>query len=225
MPNTPAAYLHGMRNDREDASGRWVLEPEDVLLLERVFEREKCPGRELRAQLASRLRVKPRQIQVWFQNKRQRTKSGAKPTVAEALAHASAAKDDPAVVADSADAEMPMLDGVEAQDDDDGIAVGAADATGEGAALVEVELPASANVPTPEATEGHVGPAVVQESAAPAIRLANMDSIPTAPPPSTYAAVVDEPTVPGTCGAIPESLIATARTAVSASPAAGTPSS
>ena len=77
------------RFDREDASGRWVLEPEDVLLLERVFALEKCPGRELRAQLAARLRVKPRQVQVWFQNKRQRTKNGAKPTVAEALAHAS----------------------------------------------------------------------------------------------------------------------------------------
>lgn len=75
-------------SEREDASGRWVLEPEDVLLLERVFALEKCPGRELRAQLAARLHVKPRQIQVWFQNKRQRTKNGAKPTVAEALAHA-----------------------------------------------------------------------------------------------------------------------------------------
>ena len=74
-------------SEREDASGRWVLEPEDVLLLERVFALEKCPGRELRSQLASRLHVKPRQIQVWFQNKRQRTKNGAKPTVAEALAH------------------------------------------------------------------------------------------------------------------------------------------
>ena len=51
-------------SEREDASGRWVLEPEDVLLLERVFALEKCPGRELRAQLAARLHVKPRQIQV-----------------------------------------------------------------------------------------------------------------------------------------------------------------
>ena len=80
-----------LRNEREDASGRWVLEPEDVLLLERVFALEKCPGRELRMQLAQRLHVKPRQVQVWFQNKRQRTKNGAKPTVAEALAHAAVA--------------------------------------------------------------------------------------------------------------------------------------
>lgn len=59
-----------------------------MLLLERVHALEKCPGRELRSQLASRLHVKPRQIQVWFQNKRQRIKNGAKPTVAEAIAHA-----------------------------------------------------------------------------------------------------------------------------------------
>jgi len=96
MQPQPAAHPYGLsglsiprtRGEREDASGRWVLEPEDVLLLERVFALEKCPGRELRTQLAARLHVKPRQIQVWFQNKRQRTKNGAKPTVAEALAHA-----------------------------------------------------------------------------------------------------------------------------------------
>mmetsp|Transcript_3516 Transcript_3516/g.10832 ORF Transcript_3516/g.10832 Transcript_3516/m.10832 type:complete len:619 (-) Transcript_3516:668-2524(-) len=58
-----------------DASNRWVLRPQDVLLLERVFEREKCPGRELRQQLASHLNVRARQVQVWFQNKRQRTKN------------------------------------------------------------------------------------------------------------------------------------------------------
>ena len=57
------------------------------MLLEKVFEVEKCPGRTVRAELAARLRVSPRQIQVWFQNKRQRTRAGAKPTVAESIAH------------------------------------------------------------------------------------------------------------------------------------------
>mmetsp|Transcript_31632 Transcript_31632/g.78800 ORF Transcript_31632/g.78800 Transcript_31632/m.78800 type:complete len:494 (+) Transcript_31632:41-1522(+) len=73
--------------NRNNMNKRWVLEPEDVMLLERVFLLEKCPGRELRQQLSTRLNVRPRQIQVWFQNKRQRAKSGAKPTVAESLAH------------------------------------------------------------------------------------------------------------------------------------------
>ena len=84
----PPPMMHRLSQDayREDSSGRWVLEPEDVVLLERVFALQKCPGRELRAQLAARLRVKPRQVQVWFQNKRQRTKNGAKPTMAETIA-------------------------------------------------------------------------------------------------------------------------------------------
>ena len=85
----PSPGSAGMATEmREDSSGRWVLEPDDVLLLERVYALERCPGRELRQQLATRLRVKPRQIQVWFQNKRQRMKNGSKPTVAEARAHA-----------------------------------------------------------------------------------------------------------------------------------------
>ena len=43
-----------------------MLEPEDVMLLERVFTLEKCPGRELRQQLSTRLNVRPRQIQVGY---------------------------------------------------------------------------------------------------------------------------------------------------------------
>ena len=77
--NRPAPY--------SAAATRWNVGPEDVMLLEKVFEVEKCPGRTVRAELAARLRVSPRQIQVWFQNKRQRTRAGAKPTVAEAIAH------------------------------------------------------------------------------------------------------------------------------------------
>ena len=50
--NTKAALqqiLLGVRHNRAPCS-RWVLEPEDVILLERVFALEKCPGRELRQQ-------------------------------------------------------------------------------------------------------------------------------------------------------------------------------
>jgi len=71
------------------ATPRWIVEPDDVVLLERMFELEQCPGREMREQLAACLKVKPRQIQVWFQNKRQRRKNRAKPTRAESIAHAS----------------------------------------------------------------------------------------------------------------------------------------
>ena len=60
------------RGEREDASAMGA-EPEDVLL-ERVFALEKCPGRELRTQLAARLHAASPDS-VWFQNKRQRTKN------------------------------------------------------------------------------------------------------------------------------------------------------
>ena len=54
---------------------RWVLNPEDIDLLEQVFEASPFPSRQVRMQLASHLQVRPRQVQVWFQNKRQRVKS------------------------------------------------------------------------------------------------------------------------------------------------------
>ena len=66
-----------LHNSRRGVNKRWVLEPEDSILLERVFALEKCPGRELCQELATRLKVRPRQVQVWFQNRRQRTKSNA----------------------------------------------------------------------------------------------------------------------------------------------------
>ena len=75
------------RRERQPAAALGARAGRIVLLLERVFALEKCPGRELRLQLVA-ARVRQRQVQVWFQNKRQRTKVGAKPTVAEALAHA-----------------------------------------------------------------------------------------------------------------------------------------
>ena len=139
------APFHIGRHTNSAAAPRWNVGPEDVMLLEKVFEVEKCyrlylhrlrrlhlhltststltptsiststsssastshprlrsgvrhhhqsstssfrcPGRTVRAELAARLRVSPRQIQVWFQNKRQRTRAGAKPTVAESIAH------------------------------------------------------------------------------------------------------------------------------------------
>ena len=55
--------LLGVRHNRAPCS-RWVLEPEDVILLERVFALEKCPGRELRQQLSEHLNVTSRQVQV-----------------------------------------------------------------------------------------------------------------------------------------------------------------
>ncbi len=44
-------------------------------LLDSVFLLERCPGRDLRQQLAAHLGISMRQVQVWFQNKRARAKN------------------------------------------------------------------------------------------------------------------------------------------------------
>ena len=87
IPPIAPVELQPLRGEKEDASGRWVLKPEDVVVLEQHFVAAKWPSRQLQAKLALELRVTRRQVQVWFQNKRQRVKTGAKPTIAEVLAH------------------------------------------------------------------------------------------------------------------------------------------
>jgi len=42
--------------------------------LEKVYEREKLPGSDLRKELAVTLKMTPRRVQVWFQNKRAKEK-------------------------------------------------------------------------------------------------------------------------------------------------------
>eukprot|EP00962_Isochrysis_galbana_P005118 scaffold1400_cov113-Isochrysis_galbana.AAC.5 len=51
---------------------RWHIEPDALAVLEAVFELEQFPDIETRKQLGIDLRVSSRQIQVWFQNRRQR---------------------------------------------------------------------------------------------------------------------------------------------------------
>ena len=47
--------------------------PHALQLLEKVFQEDKFPSVETRRTLAGDLKVTPRQVQVWFQNKRQRS--------------------------------------------------------------------------------------------------------------------------------------------------------
>ena len=67
----------------EDACGkkrknvRWKIPPETMAALEEAYAADRFPTAEARAALAASLEVAPRQVQVWFQNKRQRTKVGA----------------------------------------------------------------------------------------------------------------------------------------------------
>ncbi len=75
VPLATAAATTAAEASSERHSTRWVVEPETVELLEHVFAVVRCPSRPLCLRLARLLDVKPRQVQVWFQNKRQRTKN------------------------------------------------------------------------------------------------------------------------------------------------------
>ncbi|ORX93234.1 hypothetical protein K493DRAFT_156946, partial [Basidiobolus meristosporus CBS 931.73] len=45
--------------------------PEQLRILNLVFQHTFFPSTELRSQLARHLRMSPRAVQIWFQNKRQ----------------------------------------------------------------------------------------------------------------------------------------------------------
>jgi hypothetical protein len=48
--------------------------PEQLEVLEKIYEKEKLPGSDLRKELAMKLKMTPRRVQVWFQNKRAKEK-------------------------------------------------------------------------------------------------------------------------------------------------------
>ena len=76
-PDTSAA---GPRK-RKGKSTRWNIPSNALSMLEQVFSKDKFPSVETRKKIAADLKVTPRQVQVWFQNKRQRsTKPPGRPT-------------------------------------------------------------------------------------------------------------------------------------------------
>ena len=58
---------------RKGKSTRWNIPAQALQILEQVFQKDKFPTVETRKKLSSDLNVTPRQVQVWFQNKRQRS--------------------------------------------------------------------------------------------------------------------------------------------------------
>ena len=58
---------------RKGKSTRWNIPKHALTTLEQVFTRDKFPTVDTRNNLATELKVTPRQVQVWFQNKRQRS--------------------------------------------------------------------------------------------------------------------------------------------------------
>jgi hypothetical protein len=73
-------------NDDDDKKPkkRQRTNPEQLEILESVYKVEKLPGSELRKELAVKLKMTPRRVQVWFQNKRAKEKrmgTGISPTL------------------------------------------------------------------------------------------------------------------------------------------------
>ncbi|KAL1503161.1 hypothetical protein AB1Y20_011220 [Prymnesium parvum] len=56
-------------------SPRWIITRPALFVLEQVFTIDKFPSHVMRQRLAQELGVTPRQVQVWFQNRRQRERS------------------------------------------------------------------------------------------------------------------------------------------------------
>ncbi|KAJ1923811.1 hypothetical protein IWQ60_005625 [Tieghemiomyces parasiticus] len=71
-------YYMGYSEDADEIPLSYVLKakrkratPEQVNVLNRVFEQTYFPSTELRRQLAAQLNMAPRTVQIWFQNRRQ----------------------------------------------------------------------------------------------------------------------------------------------------------
>lgn len=57
---------------------RWNITPAQRRLLERTYKTTPYPVFALREQLGRQLNVTPRQVQIWFQNRRQRSRKGVR---------------------------------------------------------------------------------------------------------------------------------------------------
>ena len=72
LPADTAVALPPEANGRRT---RWTINQSSLQTLEAIFQHEQFPSQQLRTQLGAHLGVSPRQVQVWFQNRRQREKS------------------------------------------------------------------------------------------------------------------------------------------------------
>lgn len=63
-------------NNSSKKRTRTVMTSSQHKLLMEVFDTEQFPATDIREDLARRLRLPPRTLQIWFQNQRQKTKQG-----------------------------------------------------------------------------------------------------------------------------------------------------
>jgi len=66
--------LSAMNEVSQQPRKRQRTTPEQLEVLEKVYEHEKLPNSDLRKELAVKLKMTPRRVQVWFQNKRAKEK-------------------------------------------------------------------------------------------------------------------------------------------------------
>lgn len=64
--------LGGPDGEGKQKLSRWQIGNGSLSVLEQVYQMDPFPGLDARRELAKQLSVSPRQVQVWFQNKRQR---------------------------------------------------------------------------------------------------------------------------------------------------------
>ena len=80
------AHLDGVRGSR--IYKRSKISPEATVILTRFFEKQPLPDLETRQSLAASLGMTPRSVQVWFQNRRQRSKPTTAAQAQAKTAHA-----------------------------------------------------------------------------------------------------------------------------------------
>jgi len=74
MPNNP---LNSSDEDVLNKKKRQRTSPDQLAILEQIFQTDKMPNQQTRVHLADKLGMSSRRVQIWFQNKRAKVKRGS----------------------------------------------------------------------------------------------------------------------------------------------------
>lgn len=76
----PATHLEEAGSDSLNKKKRQRTSPEQLAILEQIFQTDKMPNQQTRVHLADQLGMSSRRVQIWFQNKRAKVKRSASKT-------------------------------------------------------------------------------------------------------------------------------------------------